>query len=92
MQRRLTRRVSVLGAAAVLAVACLAGLASAAHDTEGGAAADAGVITACRHRSTGLLRIPATGRCRVYEHKVMWNVSRPAGACRACGAERARGR
>jgi hypothetical protein len=50
------------------------------------AATTATVISACRHKTTGVLRIPAAGkRCTKSETAVSWNVKGQAGARGATG-------
>ena len=65
--RRRALRVSVVTAAAL----ALAGAAGAALK----AVLDDGVISACRNKSTGVLRVPATGYgCKGDEAPLQWNV------------------
>ena len=72
-----------VGAVAAAALA-LAGAAAAALD----AVLDDGVVSACRNKSTGVLRVPATGSgCRGDESALQWNVRGPAGATGATGPQ-----
>ena len=67
-----------LGRTGAIVAATLA-LAGAAGATLAGALDD-GVIGACRNKSTGVLRVPATGAsCKGDETPLQWNVQGPAG-------------
>ena len=68
-----------LGRTGAIAAATLA-LAGAAGATLAGAIDD-GVISACRNKSTGVLRVPATGTaCKGDETPLQWSIRGPEGA------------
>ena len=76
----------------VLVVAGLAlGLAAAVAAAPRGSHAD-GVISACRQKASGLLRVPAgAGSCRRSEQSLSWSVAGPRGPQGAQGAQGAQG-
>ena len=81
---RLTSRAVALG---VLALALTVGGATAGIE----AAADDGVIRACRHKS-GVLLVPSVGKpCKRSEQALSWNVQGPAGPKGADGKDGAPG-
>lgn len=85
MSAETSRRRRALRAAAV-AVLVLAGLAGAAGAALEAALADE-AINACRNRSSGALRVPATGTpCRSDEQPLQWNVRGPAGPAGPAGS------
>lgn len=85
---RLTSRAVALG---VLALALTVGGATAGIEASVEAAADDGVIRACRHKS-GVLLVPSAGKaCKRSEQALSWNVQGPAGPKGADGADGAPG-
>jgi hypothetical protein len=74
---RAERRARLLRAAAVGTAAV--GLAAAAAGAALEAASADEVVNACRNRSTGVLRVPATGSCKSDETALRWNVRGPIG-------------
>ena len=80
--RKLTLRTVALG---VIALALTVGGAGATAGLE--AAADDGVIKACRHKS-GVLLIPSAGKtCKRSEQALSWNVKGPTGPAGPAGAD-----
>jgi Lamin Tail Domain/Collagen triple helix repeat (20 copies) len=72
--------------AVLVAIGVAAGATVAA--TGVGATGSAEVITACRHRVTGGLRVPAPGQvCRRHEQTLKWNVKGPKGDAGPSGPE-----
>ena len=68
-----------LGRTGAIAAATLA-LAGAAGATLAGSLDD-GAISACRNKSTGVLRVPATGTtCKGDETPLQWSIRGPEGA------------
>ena len=75
MKEAINRRLGRVLVVAALALALAAAVAAAPR----GSRADA-EIDACRHRASGLLRVPAAGAvCRRGEQALRWNVSGPRG-------------
>lgn len=86
MTARIGRLMSRAVALGMLALALTVGGATAGIEASVEAAADDGVIRACRHKS-GVLLVPSAGKaCKRSQQALSWNVQGPAGPKGADGA------